>query len=575
MIPLLGGGGGRGWWEENQARGSTIPSGCTNTLETYAYNKQLQPAVIELGTSSNPAASYCLVYNYYGTSPTSCALPLPGTTNNGNVMGYWYQDNVNSSFSHTASYTYDNVNRLSAAAATGNSTYNLSFSYTSDGSNGQYGNLSCTAGSCKDLTFSASTNQITASGYTYDAAGDLTKDSSNAAAHTYQWDAEGRVGSVDSGSTWGFTYDGVGDRAQWAYSGGDYQHLYDPAGNWLGVAGSYSLVRLGGRQMVVYTSSTTWFNHINNLNSTTMYTNQSGTAVGDQAFYPWGDAWLFWGVGGYNFASLDYYDTNTTTALTPFRVFSPNLGRWHSPDPLGGDVTNPQSLNRYAYVTNNPTTLTDPAGLTNFHSFWWPGFQEMVSPYDMNIDTDPTDACAYYDTSDASCEEPPGLWNNGQPIIPGLSVSGIGIGGGGSGTTAGGTAGGGIPGTPNGFLEPETDVIDLNVVFSITSWGWPYIVACASNPWCAGAVAGAAIGYGGYQLYKYLTGSPAVPAVPVSTPQSKASSTTMHSDHPECDAQYERDANICRKRRTSTCWASAMERWVQCCRGSWVPPLAQ
>jgi len=35
-----------------------------------------------------------------------------------------------------------------------------------------------------------------------------------------------------------------------------------------------------------------------------------------------------------------------------------------SPDPLGGDITNPQSLNRYAYALNNPTTLTDPLGLT-------------------------------------------------------------------------------------------------------------------------------------------------------------------------------------------------------------------
>ncbi len=34
-----------------------------------------------------------------------------------------------------------------------------------------------------------------------------------------------------------------------------------------------------------------------------------------------------------------------------------------SPDPLGGDILNPQSLNRYAYVMNNPTTWTDPLGL--------------------------------------------------------------------------------------------------------------------------------------------------------------------------------------------------------------------
>jgi hypothetical protein len=80
------------------------------------------------------------------------------------VDGFWYQDDLNTSFSHTASYGYDGVNRLSSAVATGNSTYNLAFSYTSDGTNGQYGNLSCTAGSCKDLTFSAGTNQITAGG---------------------------------------------------------------------------------------------------------------------------------------------------------------------------------------------------------------------------------------------------------------------------------------------------------------------------------------------------------------------------------------------------------------------------
>ena len=38
-------------------------------------------------------------------------------------------------------------------------------------------------------------------------------------------------------------------------------------------------------------------------------------------------------------------------------------GRWLSPDLLGGDITNPQSLDRYAYALNNPATLTDPTGL--------------------------------------------------------------------------------------------------------------------------------------------------------------------------------------------------------------------
>src|SRR5207245_4975790 len=40
-----------------------------------------------------------------------------------------------------------------------------------------------------------------------------------------------------------------------------------------------------------------------------------------------------------------------------------NQGRWLSPDPIGGDISNPQSLNRYAYVLNNPTNLIDLLGL--------------------------------------------------------------------------------------------------------------------------------------------------------------------------------------------------------------------
>jgi RHS repeat-associated protein len=59
---------------------------------------------------------------------------------------------------------------------------------------------------------------------------------------------------------------------------------------------------------------------------------------------------------------MPYNDTNTNTSFTPFRVYSPNLGRWLSPDRLGGDVTNPQSLDRYGYVMNSPLSNIDPTG---------------------------------------------------------------------------------------------------------------------------------------------------------------------------------------------------------------------
>jgi len=39
------------------------------------------------------------------------------------------------------------------------------------------------------------------------------------------------------------------------------------------------------------------------------------------------------------------------------------MGRFMQPDPVGGHNDDPQTLNRYAYVRNNPLSLTDPTGL--------------------------------------------------------------------------------------------------------------------------------------------------------------------------------------------------------------------
>ena len=221
-----------------------------------------------------------------------------------------------------------------------------------------------TNGPCPQWAYNTSTNQITTTGCTYDAAGNMTTDCSSAAPyHTYQWDGEGRVASVDNGSTWTFTYNAVGDRVQWASPSETDQHLFDPAGHWVTNAGQFSVVRRGEGTLAVYDGSETHLDHTNNLGSTTMRTDYSGAAARDILFYPWGGVWEAWGADGYNFAELPWRDLTTTTDLTTFRNFSPGLGRWLSPDPVGGDITNPQSLNRYPYVLNNPTTLTDPLGL--------------------------------------------------------------------------------------------------------------------------------------------------------------------------------------------------------------------
>ena len=45
------------------------------------------------------------------------------------------------------------------------------------------------------------------------------------------------------------------------------------------------------------------------------------------------------------------------------RYDASSMGRFMTPDPLGGRLIDPQTLNKYAYVRNNPTTLIDPTGM--------------------------------------------------------------------------------------------------------------------------------------------------------------------------------------------------------------------
>jgi RHS repeat-associated protein len=58
-------------------------------------------------------------------------------------------------------------------------------------------------------------------------------------------------------------------------------------------------------------------------------------------------------------------DGETGLNFAQARYQSSLQGRFTSVDPLGAsaDVGDPQSFNRYSYVNNNPTNLTDPSGM--------------------------------------------------------------------------------------------------------------------------------------------------------------------------------------------------------------------
>jgi RHS repeat-associated protein len=296
-----------------------------------------------------------------------------GTGDNGNVTGYTFTDNQTSNFSHTATYCYDALNRLTQAIATGNSTYNLTFSYD------QYGNMSCvtngsTHGPCNNVTFNSANNHINTTGYAYDAAGNLTQDPTNSPTNTYQWDAEGRLRAiVQNGTTFlTNTYNSLGQLVEADYPGYNAKVLatFDAAGRELGQyngVGGYwwdQDVWAGGRMLAQEETGVTYFLHANTIGSDTQVTNQAGTVLMDMLYYPWGQVWQTAGstvdshFAGFQKSAGPIYQT-------PNRSYLDTVARWLTPDPLGKKAAspgNPQSWNMFAFVLNNPTTNNDPSG---------------------------------------------------------------------------------------------------------------------------------------------------------------------------------------------------------------------
>jgi RHS repeat-associated protein len=377
------------------AQNGCVGTGCVQTQESYDYNNRLQPVRIQVGSSSTPAADSCTVHNYYqgAANPASCAIPSPsGSGNNGNLAGHYYQDGVNASFGHTAAFTYDHLNRLTASVATplqqGGSAHNLAFSYD------RYGNMTCvlngqTNGPCPQWGYSASSNRLTNSGFTYDTSGDLTADGS----HTYQWDAEGRLRSVDSGSTATYTYNALGQRVE-KKVGSTYTELaYDASGEPVGENNRSvwpaTYISFNGRHLANYQNSATYFSHGGSLGTTGMVTDYAGNVAQDELHYPWGQQWSMSGTQQEErFARFRRRDAETNFDPTHFRMYTANQGRWLIPDPGSkgsAGLVSPQSFNRYAYVGNNPIVLTDPVGLCGEPDQWDPSTNTLTGSYPCNV----------------------------------------------------------------------------------------------------------------------------------------------------------------------------------------------
>jgi len=183
-------------------------------------------------------------------------------------------------------------------------------------------------------------------------------------SYGYSWNSENRLSSTQGVN---YTYDGAGLRVQkstgrlyWRAGGVTSLDETDASGNVLDEYVYFAGLRVARMD----SSNNTYYYFSDQIGSTRVVTRSDGTVCYDADFQPLG-----YEVTATNSCPPEYkfatYERDGESGLdyAVFRHYNSRLGRFMSPDPLGGDAASPQSLNRYAYVGNNPLNAVDPSGL--------------------------------------------------------------------------------------------------------------------------------------------------------------------------------------------------------------------
>nr|WP_242618417.1 RHS repeat-associated core domain-containing protein [Edaphobacter modestus] len=334
-----------------------------------------------LFTVSSGTGQNATIYSYEIKDGSSNSGYAP----NGNVVAY--SDWVNGTWSDIG---YDSANRLTVATQTvsGFKQY-LCWSYDSFGNRlAQTVSGSSCSNPVPTVSYN-SNNQI--QGLLYDAAGNLTNDGRN----QYLYDAEGRVCAVQyqvqpgwPSTMMGYIYDAEGRRvakgsiSQWNCDmdnngftetagyvlgpNGEQMSETDSQANWV-----HTNVYANGELIATYTPSGLSF-HLNDwLGTRRMDTDPFGNPGTTYQSMPFGELLnpaqtitspehFFTAKERDSESGLDYFGA---------RHYSSTMGRFLTPDYSNepeavpfSDLSNPQSLNLYGYVQNNPLSNVDVDG---------------------------------------------------------------------------------------------------------------------------------------------------------------------------------------------------------------------
>ncbi len=352
---------------EGRWNGVTASAG-QSPVSSTAYNTYSEPTAVNLGSSDSDAFSFDANtgrMTQYKANVGSYSMTGALTWNpNGSLYTLGITDTNQAANNQTCTYQRDDLARLSNADC-GSGKWGQGFTYDPFGNIGK-SQLSGHTGQPFSVSYSTTTNRITSTGFAYDANGNLTGDG----IHNYTWDAEGRLASLD-GTSNSETYDAQGRRVEQLKAGTYTEILYAPNGAKLALMNGQAVTKMfvplpGGATAVYAGTSLSYYRHPDWLGSSRIASTTSRTVYYDGAYAPFGESYNETGTTDRSFTGQNQDLGATDLYDFLYREHSAIEGRWISPDPAGMaavDPSLPQSWNRYAYVSGDPTSQTDPLGL--------------------------------------------------------------------------------------------------------------------------------------------------------------------------------------------------------------------
>jgi len=387
----------------------------TGSASNYAYSLQAttndptdftqasfegSPASGNLEGGANTSSSGGTVYSYSIPSYVASQNPV-GYDPVGNVVGY--SDQVMGARGLSTDvwgFGYDTLYRLTGAAGSqtgsnGQVSTNYCWSYDAFGNRTLNYSGACTSG--LTLTAYGTNNQLANGLVQYDVAGDLNYDS--ATGNTYLYDADGRICAVQSSPVTGYTtmtgyiYNGEGERVAKGYittmscdpTSNGFQtiseYVIGPGGEQLTEVGSdgkgsmawvHTNVYSAGSLMATYDVDGLHFYLNDWLGSRRAQTDSTGVWEQSCNNLPFGDGLNC--TGSVQSPTEHHYtgkerDAESGNDYFGARYYSSAMGRFMSPDwsakedPVPyADLEDPQSLNLYLYMQNNPLGGVDADG---------------------------------------------------------------------------------------------------------------------------------------------------------------------------------------------------------------------